>query len=193
MFDCLPKLASRSARQGVALLALAGFLAGTLGVPLPARKAAKDTSRPFPCQARQCGCMNAAQCWRECCCYTNRQKLAWADANGIKVPQFVLSAAKREETEKDCTSTCCSQKSSTPELAKTDSPLTLQLVLAIQARQCRGQAEQWLSLGAVELPPASIEMNLVPHYCGELSPSDEVLVSVASTPSRPPPRSRVVS
>ena len=137
--------------------------------------------------------MNAAQCWRECCCYTNRQKLAWANANRVKVPQFVLSAAKREGGQKECTSTCCSQKPATPAVAKTELKLTIHLVLAIQSRQCRGQAEQWLSLGAVELPPAAVEMNLVPNDCGELLLTDEPLVSVASSPSQPPPRTRVVS
>ena len=193
MLHRLRKLALNAASRGTALVALLGFLAGTLGVPLPAAKIAKDTSRPFPCQARQCGCMNAAQCWRECCCYTNRQKLAWAKDNHVEVPQFVLSAAKSEETPKDCTSTCCSQKTSGTKLAKTDSQLTFQLVLAIQSRQCRGQAEQWLSLGAVELPPASVEMILVPHCCGELLPSDEPLTSIAYSPPRPPPRHLVVS
>ena len=56
----------------------------------------KDLSEPFPCQNRPCGCQSAAQCWRKCCCFTDTQKVAWAKANNVKVPDFVLVAAKRE-------------------------------------------------------------------------------------------------
>lgn len=193
MLHRLRKLAPDFARQGVALLALASFLAGTVGVPLPARRIAKGTSQPFPCQARQCGCMNAAQCWRECCCFTDKQKVAWAKANVIEVPQFVLVAPKREPEQNACHSACCSQKSPGPPIALSAAELTVRVVLAVESRQCRGQAEQWLSLGAAELPPTPIEATLVLVCYGELYLDDARLMSIAHSPVAPPPRSRVVS
>lgn len=51
----------------------------------------KDTSEPFPCQNRPCGCRSASQCWEKCCCFSDEQKVAWAKANHVKVPEFVLA------------------------------------------------------------------------------------------------------
>ena len=56
----------------------------------------KDSSEPFPCQNRPCGCRSAEQCWKKCCCFNNAQKVAWAKLNNVKVPDFVLVAAKSE-------------------------------------------------------------------------------------------------
>lgn len=70
------------------------------GFPLPALASTngKDTSRPFPCMDRACGCMSAEQCWRSCCCFSNREKLAWARANHVEPPDYVLQACEQEET-----------------------------------------------------------------------------------------------
>ncbi len=57
----------------------------------------KDTSVPFPCMQKSCGCRNAEDCWRGCCCYTNTQKLAWAKKNSVDVPDYVVEAAKQEQ------------------------------------------------------------------------------------------------
>jgi hypothetical protein len=82
----------------LALLCLASIV-----LPLPIAPVAqigpgKDTSQPFPCQNRPCGCRSAEQCWKKCCCFTNSQKVAWAKANRIELPDYVLAAAKKETT-----------------------------------------------------------------------------------------------
>jgi hypothetical protein len=192
MHHRLRKLVPHVARRGAALLALVGFLAGTLGVPLPAKRIAKDTSRPFPCQARQCGCMNAAQCWRECCCFTDKQKVVWAKANAVELPQFVLTAAQHETEPLTCRSACCSKKSPAQPVAASATELTLRFVLAIESRECHGQAEQWLTLGAVVLPPAPAQLTLVQPACGELYLREACLSSITLSPAAPPPRSLVV-
>lgn len=64
--------------------------------PLPQDSPEKDSSEPFPCQDRPCGCRSAEQCWKKCCCFDNNQKIAWAKANNVKVPGYVLAAAKKE-------------------------------------------------------------------------------------------------
>ena len=81
------------------MAALLGFLGGTLGVPLPRLRLAKDLSQPFPCQNHRCGCASADQCWRGCCCFTNLQKLAWATEHGVQPPEYVYLAAAHERAE----------------------------------------------------------------------------------------------
>ncbi len=41
---------------------------------------AKDSSVPFPCQNRPCGCRSAASCLKRCCCFSASQKSQWAKA-----------------------------------------------------------------------------------------------------------------
>lgn len=64
--------------------------------PLPQNSLEKDSSEPFPCQNRPCGCRSAEQCWKKCCCFNDAQKVAWAKANKVTVPDFVLAASKKE-------------------------------------------------------------------------------------------------
>ena len=78
----------------------------------------KDLSQPFPCMNRPCGCRSAEQCWKQCCCFTNVQKVAWAKANHVQIPDFVVVAAEKESSaEKPC---CCSTKSKTDAVSKPD-------------------------------------------------------------------------
>ena len=66
-------------------------------VPLPyAVSPAKDSSVPYPCMNRPCGCDSAEQCWRNCCCFSNQQKVEWAKKHSVTLPNYVLAAAKRE-------------------------------------------------------------------------------------------------
>lgn len=85
-------------RALVALLLIVNQLVMASGVPLPAAAATpkKDLSKPFPCMYMPCGCMNADQCWHSCCCFTMREKLAWAEENGVEPPAFVREAAALE-------------------------------------------------------------------------------------------------
>src|SRR5208282_2869063 len=79
-------------RNTIVVLTLFSHLVVTLGFPLPIPKAAaaKDASRPFPCQNHSCGCLTADECWKgDCCCFTLEQKLAWAEANGTEPPPHV--------------------------------------------------------------------------------------------------------
>lgn len=46
-------------------------------------------SEPFPCQSHSCGCVSAEQCWTACCCFTPRQRLAWAIRHGVTPPESV--------------------------------------------------------------------------------------------------------
>lgn len=86
-------------RSATALSLLLVFCALTLplSVPLPVPPPTdKDLSEPFPCQHRPCGCQSAEQCWKSCCCYTNQQKVAWARAHQVAIPDYVVAAASKE-------------------------------------------------------------------------------------------------
>lgn len=84
-------------RQTISLGLLA--LVCAMLVPLPGstpHSPEKDLSQPFPCQHRSCGCLSADQCWKKCCCFTNREKVAWAEKARVDVPEFVRAAAEAE-------------------------------------------------------------------------------------------------
>lgn len=81
----------------VVVLSLAGFLVAVVGVPLPSFQAktassAKTAVRPFPCMHHACGCQDADQCWRKCCCFTKQEQLAWAHSHHV-VPPAEFAAA----------------------------------------------------------------------------------------------------
>lgn len=65
----------------------------------------KDRSEPYPCMDRPCGCVSAAQCWKQCCCFTNQQKVAWAEENRVTVPESVVAAAAQENAQETAATT----------------------------------------------------------------------------------------
>ncbi len=83
----------------------------SVGVPLPAFSERKSGAEPFPCQHCACGCKDADACWRDCCCFTTRQKLVWARRHGVTPPAFVVAAARREGCgDKAGAHSCCKSK-----------------------------------------------------------------------------------
>jgi hypothetical protein len=105
-------LSIRRQRRLVGLLVLLGMLCTYLPLPAPPvalspsgergrisggakSQQGKDLSRPFPCAQRVCGCRSAEQCWRKCCCFSDAEKVAWADAHGVELPEFVRRSANR--------------------------------------------------------------------------------------------------
>jgi hypothetical protein len=89
----------RNVRGLLSLSVLLGVCAMVLPLPFapqPQNSPEEKSSEPFPCQNRPCGCRSAEQCWKKCCCFDHNQKIAWAKANNVKVPGFVLKAAMKE-------------------------------------------------------------------------------------------------
>lgn len=85
----------RCADRWLALLALTGFVAGSLGVPVLVPPEAAD-GLPYPCRGHRCGCTSAQQCWLSCCCLTHQEKLAWARRHGVEPPPAVVRLAHKE-------------------------------------------------------------------------------------------------
>jgi len=112
---------SNAVKQIIVLMLLGGSCA--LIVPMPQMVPAssgKDLSEPFPCQNRPCGCNSADQCWKQCCCFNNREKVAWANKNAVSLPGFVVKAANEElKLSAKCNAVECDQQSGISSLATT--------------------------------------------------------------------------
>lgn len=169
----------------------------------------KDLSQPFPCQNRPCGCRSAEQCWKKCCCFTNSQKVAWAKANSVQLPDYVVAAAKQEtKSPKKACALCSTSKASRSKAtcesvtvapgsqtkAATGSPRrsmktkATKWVLSVYAAECQGQPSVSVCFPTTIMPPqielvaVSVELTEILH---EIS---ERLSSETPQPPLPPPK-----
>jgi hypothetical protein len=175
--------ASRLMRPGAGI-ALVAFLVASVGYPVWSGAGGKDLSQPFPCMHRHCGCRTAEQCWRGCCCFTNQQKVAWAQARDVAPPEYVVTAAK-QETSRVAKASCCSTKKSGCHSARkssSDSPL----LAMIEALTCAGEIERWVALGAIDIPRAEVWQLEVPLH-GTVQHFSESHSATPSGPVPPPP------
>jgi hypothetical protein len=184
-------------RQAIAVLAMVGLLVATVGIPVlrPVRgPGGKDLSQPFPCMHSVCGCHSAAACWQGCCCHTNREKLAWADANGVVPPEYVVAAASLESP---AGGSCCSSHASgecgdaaaaDESSIAGDSGMRLSLVSAIAARKCQGLPQLFLILSSAL--PACVAPAWRPEQpaCEWLVTWSAAAPSIGDLPATPPPR-----
>lgn len=160
------------------------------GVPLPTPK--KPVGAPFPCAERACGCATAEACWAgACCCYTAREKLAWADAHEFTPPAHFLRAVEREFEEaaaeaNDCPH-CATKKSCCP----TPKLMPVKVggwLVGLSALKCKGQ----MAGGLTVLPPAlpATPAVAVPHPAVESfarGPARQPIDRPVCPPA-PPPR-----
>lgn len=176
-----------SCRASVGWLAAAWYLAVTLGVPISTTViGGKDLSRPFLCMHSHCGCMNAEQCYRSCCCHTAAERLAFARQHGDAPPAELIAAAAKESQDaaKSC-GKCCEtrHRAVAVEQAKDDfTTVNLQASLA-----CQGAGQYWLLAGAA-IPPRLFEHELFMAYGAWLPASSVKSASVSAKPEIPPPR-----
>lgn len=192
------QLAARARRGLVVALALAGYLAGAVGFPLPA-PGAKDTSRPFPCQGHACGCQNAEQCWKHCCCYSAEEKLAWARAHHVEPPAEVVAEAERgwcaprlrdreaakAAGEEPCACACCKKKESKPAAPPKQGATW---VVGMMARGCGGHGTDWLGGPASFPPPPPTDWHFEWTPVCWLAPADALSFILSQAPPAPPPR-----
>jgi hypothetical protein len=212
----LPQLIDSHRRAGVALVVLFSLGAGIVGVPI-FRCPRKDSSQPFPCQNCPCGCLDAEQCWRSCCCQTNAQKLAWARAHHVTPPEYVVAAACREARGGQpsaplAAAACCSRPHlrAPPEgccrgarpsrrlsaMSSTFSAAPRGQVgwVLLEARnRCRGVSSFWLLLSQVAVPVARVWMPAKPVCVDHCVSRTTHLVSVCFPPPVPPPKHVAVS
>lgn len=202
-------------RRLYSLMLLLSVCASIVPIPLasPARPA-KDTSRPFPCQNRPCGCRSAEQCWKQCCCFTNAQKIAWARANHVAAPEYVHIAAAQESKSPTCRKLCCTSKSKNAlccrsetlvdetencraskaapsDTSRPDDGESVDYVIAVMAEQCRGQSTFWNSLPWAVIQEITLTQPSLSVEAVEQA-ATPALPTITYQPPAPPPRCSAV-
>jgi len=170
-------------------LALIGQICALVGLPMPA-VSAKDLSQPFPCQHRVCGCLNAADCWKNCCCFSARARVAWAEENGVVPPESLVEEAQHEDAVPTQCKTCCAAKKSNivKKLLPAAASPPVRWQLAIQAMRCQG------GFGDEGRPMPSYPPSRPVLWCfawiadSEIPISTETPFMLTSLPLLPPPR-----
>ena len=170
----------------------------------------KDLSQPFPCQNRPCGCRSAEQCWKKCCCFTNSQKVAWAKANGVDLPDYVLAAAKKESADVKESCALCSKtkdsggkskceesiasRNSKPQSSATQAPKvfartkTSKWVLSVYAAECQGQPSTTICFPATIIPARIVPVTISVEMTEIVHEMSERLSSATLRPPLPPPK-----
>jgi hypothetical protein len=204
---------------------IALYLAVALGFSLPSPRTAfegvkKDKSQPFPCMNSPCGCKDAEQCWRHCCCHTLAERLEWARENHVQPPDFVLAEAKAQgidwhaEPQRDCCADhdCCAEHDKTccchARAAKaeprdsdadheTDGPhdqdrSSAPGVVLIKALECQGIASNWLAAIVSLAPPPAVRWAAVWNPSGQIINARDFASSFSAQPPTPPPRSTAI-
>jgi hypothetical protein len=149
----------------VAAATLAAVAACAVGVPLPTVVLKPHSAERYPCEHHACGCIDAEACWRDCCCMSHGEKIAWAERNGVAPPAFVLAAAAREiiadkvaaKSAEPACSQCCRAKTQTDACGADDAVCAadelpsrgMGFVMLHEAMKCRG-----LTVSVSLLPPA---------------------------------------
>jgi hypothetical protein len=198
----LRKILVRMRRHFVVEPTLVGYLTMALGIPCPAAQSLKDTSQPFPCQQRLCGCMNAEQCWKYCCCFTLGERLAWAQGNQVNPPAYVPGSSSSSDQKP--VGNCCgsggkcghcpennSSPTQKPHFSEEDPPPASkapQWPTGFFARHCGSQGDLWINASPVATPEALSKWNF------EWTPLDWVPFAdflppvLVIPPPVPPPR-----
>jgi hypothetical protein len=169
MFSSSHHLWRRLRRRVFAGATLAAVAACAVGVPTQA-PVIKSHAERYPCEAHPCGCQDAESCWRDCCCMTDGEKLAWAARTGVTPPVFVVAAAAHEHGHEqqaeacevavaDCcseaapardTGDSCCESSAAADVAESPAvPHGVTFVMIHAAMKCRG-----LSVTVALLPPS---------------------------------------
>lgn len=186
-------------RRLISLAVIVSVCAAIFPLPISwPSTSAKDLSQPFPCQNRPCGCRSADQCWKKCCCFTNSQKVAWAKARQVRVPEFVIAAARTESGLAQQNGTSCCPKSSckidpraTPPAAESTAAAEeskVVYVIAALAHQCQGQPWLWSTLPWAVLSDTSDCPIFISQSGAKLGITSASSVTHTERPPIPPPR-----
>jgi len=204
------------ARKLCAGLVVLSFSAATFGLPVPVGSG-KDLSQPFPCQNRPCGCRNAEECWKHCCCFSREEHLTWARTIGIEPPPVIDHSKDggwhvarqrdlpNDESNEDCArcrekraenlvhpKECCSDSANTSKVtaAATQAPSKTRpaWVIGVSVLRCQGLATYWVAMGAVSLPTPPFVWTARLPLIGLVSYSGECAISLLIAPPQPPPR-----
>ena len=168
---------------------LAVYLLVVSGLPIPMASELAQQFVRYPCEDSACGCASADRCWKSCCCHSLEEKVAWANENGVVIPEFVRQQLRQATA-------CCTLKKAMPKgccrtapAGKNQQKQTQRSVRLIAAHAC--------SAGVLGLP------GVVPAVFGACALSIDAtnfefsyavppffISGTALPPATPPPESR---
>jgi hypothetical protein len=178
---------SRPAGKIGAGLALLTFTMTSIGIPSPPASV-KDRSMPFPCQDHACGCASAEQCWRHCCCFTPRERWAWAQAHHVEPPAYAENGDNRDDDHGNPASCCHTHVAHISQDGKSNSQPSVRWVLGLSAAHCGGPGTSWISSGEIAPPPPPVSCSPISLPIGWVTSVESSLLSVSVRPLEPPPR-----
>jgi hypothetical protein len=166
----------RSWRTSVAALAIVGYVASVVGYPaMPARHGPLGVA--YPCEHHRCGCASAEHCWRDCCCFTLDERLAWAARRDVAPPAEIAPRKAAVSRSHSAPRPCCASTSSVCHAvehgpsqralsdceprpsksccAKTENKRVapIRWIVGIQARGCHGEGTHWIAFSSPIAPP----------------------------------------
>jgi hypothetical protein len=183
--------ARRLPRIAVLAVLVVGQLAPSVGWPAP-RGPAKETGRPFPCQDRPCGCQSADDCWRSCCCFTAAERVAWAEENGVEVPDSLRAEAAGGPSccGGDCCGSAdcplCSAKKKAAAAAKAKP--TGRWTVGAFARSCRADGADWLHGPPTLRPAPPVRWSVARPLVDRVTTGADRPATIPFFPPTPPPR-----
>lgn len=173
--------------------------------------AAKDRSVPFPCMDKPCGCRNAEQCFKSCCCSSKAERIVWAKEHQVADEYLAIAIESKEQpvaTKSCCASkaatSCCKPAEKTASCCEKASPQKhcceqqpnptrskqrpTPGFSVLAAMKCKG-----LQIGALGVPlslPVSLELPLLfeAPLLGVVTQDTPRFSSPVYTPDAPPPR-----
>lgn len=193
----------RIRRRAVNALALLSYVVALAGIPLPAQSVI-DTSEPFPCQNHACGCRSAAECWQHCCCFTPEERLQWAIAHHVPVPECLkedlarnAGGASDDHASANCCESpdeqrhsCCCSRCKTSHADQGDaSERPRRWQSGLEALRCRGASNLWLTTGAALPFPAPVAWCPRATVVDWITPVSDVKPRLRTDPLSRPPRS----
>ncbi len=181
------------------LLVVVFALTGVVVVPRQGTPPGRQTER-FPCENCPCGCSTAEFCWDQCCCHTDREKLQWAERNGVSPPDFLIARVARssDSVAQSAKPSCChcgSKPERTCHTASSDDATGRKSVdskgpVAIviwKAAECRGIKCLWTLLAAVYVSPAYRFDGFDPPCLGWITLADQRAMLLVNCPEPPVP------
>jgi len=150
-------------RRLVVVLALAGYLTGTLGFPLPQLRFASAAEVTTAVRQHACGCVEEiTESPPSCCC----------------------SKAKAAAP------SCCSETPAEPAAVaeKPAAPSRFTWIDSVSARECRGLGTSWLTVELSVPPPAHVEWSDFQEVDSWVPEPATAPVSRTLLPPTPPPR-----
>ena len=195
-------IGTRRLRRPFVWLLIAQQLVAGAGISLPCPAAAAGSAERYPCEHCGCGCRSAERCWTHCSCFTYQQKVAWAQRNGLAVPEYAVAAAQQEAAaprKPPCARRRCprlSQAGGPSHGVRTrnhgeqgkDKDRSSHRVSWLSALRCHGLTQQWQAVTVSWPGDRHVELCfvLLPRGRVESQPFLKSLFSPSPPPTPPP-------